>query len=378
MNDPRDLTGELSRQLHAQVDRWHSAPLTVGEVRDRARALRRRRTAVTTGVAATGVLVAVGPAGVAGHGPAPRVTVEPPTYDGPVLGVPYVEGPRVVLPDGSVREVAPGYVGGAVLGDTLLGLRNDDAGFLALDELDEAGRVMNTVVTESGITFNAEESAIAYVTDGELIVRWDDGVADLGEVSGATPVRLVGGPDCTTGVATCAVYVNDERGGARVITNTGADPSVAGDPRSVTDVAVDGRVSMVTDHTEVPEPGSCSSVVASGSATEIHGSCDYTFGTFSPDGALLSASHPYLDGFGLGWLAILDAGTGAELTRYESGTGGITSSVWEDDDHVLITSWEEGRWQVTRLASDGATEVVLGPTPGSDVDPTFAVLGQGF
>ena len=202
MNDPHDLTGELSRQLHAQVDHWCSSRLTVGDVRDRARAIRRRRTAVTTGVAATGLLAVVVPAGLAGDRPLPPLTVEPPAYDGPVLGVPYVEGPRVVLPDGSVRDVAPGYVGGAVLGDTLLGLRNDDTGFLALDELDDAGQVMNTVVTESGITFNADESAVAFVTDDALIVRWEDGVADLGEVSGATPVRLVGGPDCTAGVAT--------------------------------------------------------------------------------------------------------------------------------------------------------------------------------
>ena len=146
----------------------------------------------------------------------------------------------------------------------------------------------------------------------------------------------------------------------------------------MTDVAEDGRVSMITGYTELPEPGSCSSVVAPGTTTEIHGSCDYTFGSFSPDGELLSATHPYLDGFGMGWLAVLDAVTGAELARYDSGSGGITSSVWEDDDHLLITSWEDGRWQVTRLGSDGATEVVLGPTPGSDVDPAFAVLGRGF
>ena len=80
----------------------------------------------------------------------------------------------------------------------------------------------------------------------------------------------------------------------------------------------------------------------------------------------------------MGWLAILDAVTGAELARHEPGSGGITGSVWEDASHLLITSFENEQWRVTRLGVDGSTEIVLGPTPGSDVDAPFAVLGQGF
>jgi len=237
---------------------------------------------------------------------------------------------------------------------------------------------VNTVVTESGITFNADESAIAYVTGDELIVRWEDGAAELGEVGDAAPVRLVGGPDCTEGVDRCEVFVNDELGGARVVTNTGASQPVPGDPLSVTDVAEDGRASLITSYTELPEPGSCSSVVAPDTKAEIHGSCDYTFGRFSPDGRLLSASHAFQDGWGDAWHAILFADTGAELARYRPRGGGVMSSVWEDDTHLLITSFEDEQWRVTRLGADGATEVVLGPTPGSDVEPTYAVLGAGF
>jgi len=283
-----------------------------------------------------------------------------------------------VQPDGTGRELGRNYQGGVVLAHTVLGLRNDERGFLALDELDAEGRVLNSAVTESGVTYNVEASAIAYVTDDELIVRWADGVARLGDVGDATPVRLVGGPDCTEGVAQCAVYVNDELGGAHVITNAGARQQVAGDPLRVTDVAEDGRIAMVTSYTEQPEPGSCSSVLTPGTTRQIHSSCDFTYGRFSPDGALLSASHPYLDGFGMGWLAILDAETGGELARYESGSGGITGSVWEDDTHLLVTSWEDGRWRVTRLGSDGSEVVVLGPTRGGDAKPAYAVLGEGF
>jgi hypothetical protein len=373
MNDtPHDLATELSRQLHAQVDDWHSAPLSLDHVQGKARAIRRRRTALTTGIAAAAVLAVIIPVGLTfGDSPAgpPIGAVTQPSHDGPVLGAPYVDGPRVILPDGSVRELARDYDGGAVLGDTLLGLRNDDGGFLVLDELDGEGQIANTVVTQSGITFNPDESAIAYVTGGELIVRWEDGVTSLGDVGAAVPVRLVGGPDCTADVAPCRVYVNDELGGSRVVTNAGEAHAVVGDPRRVTDVAADGRVSVITSVTEVPEPGSCSAVTES---------CAYTYGTFSPDGSLLSATHPYRDGFGDGWRAILDAETGEELARHESGSGGITSSVWEDDTHLLITSYERGRWRVTRLGTDGSTEVVLGPVRGGDLEAPFSVLGEAF
>jgi hypothetical protein len=379
MNNPDRLADELTRQLHAQVDDWHSAPLSLDDVQGTARTIRRRRRALATGVAAVAVLAVAIPAGLSlgGTTKPPVDALAPPRYDGPVLGVPYVDGARVILPDGSVRELARDYDGGAVLGGTLLGLRNDDSGFLVLDELDGRGQVANTVVTQSGITFNPDESAIAYVADGELIVRWEDGATSLGDVGGATPVRLVGGPDCTGGGEPCRVYVNDERGGSRVITGTTAPGPVAGDPLSLADVAADGRLSMMTSVTDFPEPGSCSTVTTRG-GTPIVDSCEYTYGTFSPDGSLLSGTHPYRDGFGDGWRVILDAATGRELARYESGSGGITSSVWEDDTHLLITSYEDDRWRVTRLGVDGSTEVVLGPVKGGDVDPAYAVVGEAF
>lgn len=383
MND--ELTTRLSRQLHEQVDDWHSAPVTLEGVRGRARSIRRRRAALTTGVAAAAVLavmtplaLTMGDTGAQRPGPAenPTGVVEQQASE---IGVPYLEGRRLVLPDGTRRDLQQRYTGGAVVGDTVFGLRNDDSGFLVLDELDADGGVIDSVVTETGITRNAEGSAIAYVTDGELVVRGEDGHTVIGEFGPVVPVRLLGGPDCTDGQSDCIVYFNDETGGApEVATSFGSHNEVPGNPMAVVDVAEDGRISMITDVTDLPEPGSCSAVHDPSSGQEVHSSCDYTFGHFSPDGALLSATHSYQDGFGDGWHAILDADTGKELGRYESGTGGITQSVWEDSSHLLITSWEDGEWKVTRLASDGSTEVVLGPTPGGDFKPSYVVLGRAF
>ena len=61
MND--ELTTRLSRQLHDQVDGWHDAPLTLEGVQGRARTIRRRRQAMTSGVVAAAVLAVAIPAG---------------------------------------------------------------------------------------------------------------------------------------------------------------------------------------------------------------------------------------------------------------------------------------------------------------------------
>jgi hypothetical protein len=383
MND--DLTRQLSRELHEQVDGWHGAPLTLDSVRGRAHAIRRTRRLAAAGAAALAVAAIAVPTALLGTGAerttpdpaAPPTGVETATTGDPVLGRPYLTGERLVLTDGSVRELPRAYQSAVVLGDTALGLRTADDGVLLLEELDDEGAVVETTEIDSGVTYNADESAIAYVTDGELVARWEGGQASFGEQPGATPVRLVGGPDCTEGVNTCTIYFNTERGGSAVAVNHGAVNGVAGDPVAVTDVAEDGRVAMITAVNELPEPGSCSAVFDPASGERVHDTCDHTFGRFSPDGSLLSATHPYRDGFGDGWRSILDAETGEELARYE-GEGGITRSVWEDDDHLLITSWEEGEWRVTRLGADGTTEVVLGPEKGKDHEPTYAVLGAAF
>ena len=386
MND--ELTTRLSRELHDQVDGWHAAPLTLDGVRGRARSIRRTRRIAIAGAAAVAVAAIAVPTALVGAGldrsGGPDV---PPATNSPTravdeasaLGVPYLEGPTLTLPDGSTRELPQAYVGAVVLGDTAFGIHNDDSGFLVLDELDAGGNVVESERIDSAIAHNSDETAIAYVTHGQLVVRSESGRLELGDVGGDTPVRLVGGPDCANvGSDTCIVYLNEGRGGARLAVDTGASQPVPGDPLSVADVTEDGRISMVTGLKELPEPGSCGRVFDGQSGEEVFATCDYTLGRFSPDGRYLAATHSYRDGFGDGWRAILDAETGAELARYESPSGGITGSVWEDSQHLLITSWEDGEWKVTRLGVDGSTEVVLGPERAGQNHPSYVVLGPRF
>jgi len=386
MND--DLTTRLSRQLHEQADDWHAAPLTLDGVRGRARSIQRTRR-IVTGTAAAAVVAAVivptvtllgtdlgADREIPPAGPSPtRVIDSQDPIPESSLGIPFIEGRTLTLPDGVQGRLPDDYQGGTVLGDTVFGIRSDDSGNLVLDRLDAQLGVSETLPLDSGLVPNLEGDAIAYVSSGELTIRWEDGSTNLGPVGPVEVVRLVGGPDCTLGADDCVVYFNDGET-PRFLNNSGEGSDVSGEPLSVADVDDDRRVAMLTEVTE--EPGSCGRVYDQQSQQESFSTCEYTLGRFSPDGSHLSATQPYEDGFGDAFHAILDPDSGAELARYESGQGGIYYSVWEDPEHLLVLSYEDGAWLVTRLGVDGSTEMALPPVAGSEEEPAYVLLGATF
>ena len=387
MND--ELTTRLSRQLHAEADDWQGAPLTLEGVQGTARTIRHRRRVAAGSALAVAVLAIAIPIGVtfggapdtspppANPSPTRLVDTENPVPESP-LGVPFLAGTTLTLPNGAEETLPQAYDGGTVLGTTVMGLRNDN-GSLFLDVLGEDLQVEETVPLDTGFAPNVEGSAIAYVTRGELVVRSESGVTSFGEVpAGSAPVRLVGGPDCAEQVATCVVYLNDQAEGApRVMTNVGAVNDVAGNPVSVTDAAEDGRIALVTS-VDLSAGGACSAVVASNGGAPLFETCDHTAGRFAPGGAHLSAEPAYQSGIGDTYAAILDAESGDEVARFEPGRGGfVRDSTWEDAEHLLVTtySYDEG-WSVVRLGVDGSREVALGPDDsGDDMTPSLIVLG---
>lgn len=372
MND--ELTTRLSRQLHEQVDGWSAAPLSLEQVQGKARSIRRRRQALTTGVVAAAVLAVAIPIGVSLGGspdssiqPAPAVPSEivdsanPESSDGSPLGVPYVEGGALSLPTGEVVPLGGRVDGGAVVGATIFVLEGN-----RLVELDaEGGIAGSTRITEAGFATGPDRSAIAYVRadDGQLVVQDGAGtLTELGVQEGLVdPVAVVG----TT------VYFN--RGdGSTGVASTG-DVLGRPDAQELTDVSSEGLISVITSATQ--EAGACSAVMDG--STPVHESCDYTYGRFSPDGEHLSAHPSQQSGYGDQWVAILDA-SGAEVARWEQPRdGGIWWSTWEDPAHLLVTTYtyDQG-WSIVRLGVDGTSETALGPDDTTDdFTPAFVVLG---
>ncbi|QZY28555.1 hypothetical protein [Nocardioides coralli] len=379
MND--ELTTRLTRQLHDQVDDWHATPLTLDEVRGRARSIRRTRRVVAGGTVAA-VLAIAAPLAVTASGvldarpdrslpPATSTPSEAVEQEPSGLGVPYLEGRTLTMPDGSAVELPRAYDAFTVLGDEVLATWIDlDDGSVTLERLRDGEVVGTQPIT--GIATNHEGNAVTYVDqDGQIIIEWAGGDTTVGTVPGARPIRLLGGPECTRGVHECVVYVDDGQQ-VRFLDNAGEDLPVDG--LAVPDVSVDGAVAVMTSVDDL-EPGSCSTVRTP--VEERFSTCDYSLGRFSPDGAHISASEDYLDGIGNRLQAILDARTGRELVRLEPDEGFFNTVAWEDADHLLaiLHDWSTGTWQVVRLGVDGTTETVLGPVEGDETTPPWRLPG---
>jgi WD40 repeat protein len=101
--------------------------------------------------------------------------------------------------------------------------------------------------------------------------------------------------------------------------------------------------------------------------------CDNSVLRFSPDGRLLLASGPYLDGLGLSSLSVLDVSTGAPMVTFTIRGGFISQWGWEDSSHPLVVVSGPAGWEILRLGLDGTRQRAVGPvTP--DRDPTLRVL----
>lgn len=54
---------------------------------------------------------------------------------------------------------------------------------------------------------------------------------------------------------------------------------------------------------------------------------------------------------------------------------GYQQAVWEDDTHVLVTTYSSGDWAVVRIGIDGSQEYALPPVAGGDMDSPFLLGG---
>lgn len=383
MND--ELTSRLSRQLHEQVDDWHAAPLSLEGVQGKARSIRRTRRAAAAGAVAAAVAAVVIPTTVL-TGSLNRSDRVPPATNTPTgvveqepsgLGVPYVEGRTLVMPDGTAAELPRAYDGALpVSDDVVLALSVDNDGDAVLDRVEGGTVVQSEALAGGGLAPNADGTAVAYVrAGGELVVESADGQFLLGAHGRGQPIRLVGGPDCSD-TDDCVVFLNlGDRPVA--VASSGQVNDLPGNPLAVQDASAAGRVAMLMSVDDF-EPSSCSRVVGdNGAGATVFETCDVTPDRFSPGGSHLSAGPSYQSGIGDSFVAILDAESGTELGRYAPENGFVHTTVWEDEEHLLVLAhdWGTGQWTVIRLAADGSIEDALGPETGGEMNPPWRLVG---
>ena len=128
-----------------------------------------------------------------------------------------------------------------------------------------------------------------------------------------------------------------------------------------------GRGRWLGGLTSVSDFGSCSAMLRSWRVAWR--TCDNQLSDISPDSRHVLGTPAYADGFGPGALDVLTTADGSVVHSftYRRGGGSATyfDEVWEDAEHVLVVTYQDGEWAIVRLGVDGSMEYAVAPRRGS-------------
>ncbi len=190
-------------------------------------------------------------------------------------------------------------------------------------------------------------------------------------ITGKGRAVAVFGEDCQEGEASngCTIYVN----GARAW-YTSSHGIVDRAPHLR--LASTGRGPWLGGITSVNDFGSCSAMLRSWNVRWR--TCDNQLGGISPDNQHVLGTPAYADGFGPLVLDLLATADGSVVRTFAAKRDGTSATyfdeVWEDADHVLVVTYQEGEWAVVRLGVDGSMEYAVAPRRGSmDTSSPFSL-----
>jgi hypothetical protein len=307
------------------------------------------------------------------------------------------------LPTGATPDMA--YVADGVLhqadgGSVDVGTRHPVHAFVVLDdgsrvwqtseggtsyvETEEAdGTFGDPVRSEFGLGVNPAHTVAAWVTPAGQVMVWSGDAAPtaLGDpVTAGQDLRIgaVSGDDCSVD---CRVIVNaaDFRTGPGwqpwEVSVNGTEPLRDGGFLLVNDLSDAG---LTIGYRKLDDFGSCSALLGGGEF-EGFSTCKHTLASFSPDGQSILADPAYHDGIGNGVIAMYDLDGHRLFERHstERAQSFYPAAQWEDATHVLAPVFQDGRWTVVRIASDGSMEYAVEPVAGKDVRNPFVLPTGG-
>ena len=385
------LEDQVHDALHRRVDPMQHSPLTVTDVRGRARRIQRRRT-MAAGAAVAAVLAIAVPVGLAATGPSQRSDIQPappaPSVTGTVTidprSAPVGEGPGVPM----LNMVDPGLTTGDVrldlpesydqitpyLDGWVTVLNNEGA--LTVQVLDADFRVVDGVgLPTGGLAVSADGSRLAWSEyDG---TRWS--VVDRDVAGGREERRtllprspqdaLVAVVGFSSDTEVVVTRRNPDDGSLRTLVADGA--SVRELPGLLVSRAASAATGMVAGVVSTDVDSSCSAVVDAGTGESGWRTCDHTLVSYSPDGRHVVGFADYFDGPGSPTLTILDAVSGEVTVDYDlagppRGVVAIAEVAWEDSETLLATLVSGQDQYVVRLGLDGSVERVEVDTAGAD------------
>ena len=362
---------DLGRALRERADGVASGrPLTVDDVRRRARQVRRRR----AGGAAAGValvaavvlpLALLGGAGsdrsVPPPAPEPTRASEPsdrgvPTIQEGVLI--YPNGPRFPIRIG--RDHATGF---AELGTDrwVLSVVTEEEGRTEAAVIGTSGQVVARYPMTGGLAASRDHTAVAWVDPGgapQLLVAGAEEPQTLASVTGRRPTAVAITGECS---AACEVVVRADGNGGGLgsswtASTTGTVETLPTGVPAVVDASSDGSLLAGIDGFDDDVDHACGGVYGAGAGAFLWHGCEDNVFAFSPDGALVMTS--FAEGMGPTGLKLRDSRTGTPVAEVSGGL--LTSYTWEDDQHLLaVVVEEDGSTSVQRIGTSGPPETVL-------------------
>jgi hypothetical protein len=159
----------------------------------------------------------------------------------------------------------------------------------------------------------------------------------------------------------CSVYVN----GPRRAFYTSSHGIVDRVPHLR--IVTTGRKRWLGGITSLSDFGSCSALLRSWQVRWR--TCDNQLSDISPDNRHVLGTPAYADGFGPTALDVLATADGETVHSFTSARNGRSATyfdeVWEDAEHVLVVTYQDGKWAVVRLGVDGSMEYAVAPRRGS-------------
>lgn len=403
---------DLTRALRAEAARPELSPLGLDDVKGTARGIQRRRR-IATGLAAAAVVATVVPGAllIAGTGPAPDAPVDDPDVvevaygqrilldlrelpagdaaESPVL----VDG-DLVLPDGTVVE-GPDTMGGGIadvvpLGDTwAMAYDPGRGGEYDIVRVDTREQLQSPdTLAQSRLAHDPATGRVAWAEFGggqlPTIVVVDETGQELwrAEVAEGQAFEIVE-PLGFDGEDVVYRFGGDPRtaearrvgpdGVQRTITDgTPTSLSPAGDAMVVNEQRRDGTT--------------CSAVVATDDGAPLWPqACDFSLGTFSPDGRFVSTGISELSGPDAAATGVVDARTGELVATYAyaDGAQSITGGArWESASSLLLGYQQSdtdtdpaapARYALLRVDLGEGEAQTVGPV--LDFDPAFDTGG---
>ena len=400
MND--DLTRTLSEELEERSHAMDGSTLHLVDVRGRARSIRRRRTASAVAGVAAAVAVIVPVATLATHTggspePAPPVTqsvtptpsadqgTQPPPGVLDVSDLPTGAPPAIpYLGDGSSEhpfEPFPATSFAQLSDGSDIVVANDEGDFEVYVTSPD-GSHHGPFASHAELAVNPAHSVAAWVDPTGQVQTW--GLGDTSPFALGDPiaagddlrVAAVTGDDCSL---VCAVDVNvmDGPNGPQPweASLNGTEQLRDGSYLKISDQSPGG---LTIGYRKITEFGSCSALLGGG---EFQGftTCKHTLVSFSPDERLILADPAYHDGIGNGVIAMYDLDGNVLFDRHSTAKAQshYPTAEWEDATHVLAPVFQDGKWSIVRIASDGSMEYAVPPTPGDDVDNPYVLATGG-